>query len=286
MIITRSTKAAVNKQAVKASAVEASAVEASAVEAPAVEASAVEAPAVEAPAVEAPAVEAPAAEALAKSVITDNGEGVLNMTAVVMLADGAVDSATNGRNARTTGKKLELWLEGLRNRARACLYVKAGMEQAIADGRATKSKTAEGKDYDTTGNIKAQLCGYVNRAYVNHPDKVTLTTDGKGANRTVSLKFVALKDEGEKMQARIDKLLSDLNATETEATSLSTHLMGLYTNEQSRLANAQEEAAKAAESAKIRAFEAQTIRAKAMIAATGKDATPENIELAIAFLSL
>ena len=207
------------------------------------------------------------------------------MSAVVMLADGAVDNATNGRSARTNGKKLEAWLEGLRDRARACLYIKASMEQAIADGRATKIKTPEGKDYDTTGNIKSQLCGYINRAYVNHPDKVSLTTDGKGNNRTVSVKFVALKDDSEKMQARIDKLLSDLNASEAEATSLSTRLMGLYNNEQKRLANAQVEAAEAAEAAKVRALEGQTIRAKAWLEAAGKEVTPANIDLAISLLT-
>jgi hypothetical protein len=156
-----------------------------------------------------------------------------------------------------------------KDRAKACL------EQAILAGLCVKIVNAEGKNYDKTGNIVRSLKTAFTAAFPSSLP-ITLTTKGRGDNRTVNCNWAEPakeEDASAKFAKRVVNLLSDAGFSEMESATIQDRICKMFATTLASAEKAKAQADKLKQSARaslvsanVATLEAQLKAARAELA--------------------
>lgn len=174
-----------------------------------------------------------------------------------------VEATNNSFQYRGNRDRVTAIMTDCHDRNEAIRLGVAIVQQAIAQGYAKVIKSGD-KRNDTTSNYKRDASYCINAAYPDYTDKVTITTDGKGAARTVSfsLKEKPAKTDADKLKNVLTIAFEIVNATPAEQSSLTERFNKLFEAEKARLDTDRTKAAEMAEIARAERIEAITARAK------------------------
>lgn len=200
--------------------------------------------------------------------------------AVTIIRNIETSTATTGQGRAA----LQEMFEACHDRHAAAALAKACLEQAILVGLCEVRKLPDGKRDDRTSNVKRCLAGAMNNAYTTS-ETFSLVTKGKGVARTchIEWKEKTEKTAKEKFLARLNNLLLEVNATETESKSLTTRFTNLYDEEQARQIAAKTEMQEKRQAIELDALNAITATCKAKLESRfGRPASEEEIAAAVA----